>query len=194
MHHTLIAVMQDRPGVLNRAVSLFRRRGFNIESLAVASTERPGLSRMTVVVDQDDVTQVVQQLQRLIDIVSVEDVTYDRAVSQEMCLVRLGAAGQRLGEILTLAREFDARIVDASPQAMVVAIMDAPATISTFLARLQQFGVDEITRSGRIAMSMTTASRAARPAPRPAPRSTEASVPGPFQWQADGVPDDEAAA
>ncbi len=130
MLHTLIAVMQDRPGVLNRAVSLFRRRGFNIESLAVASTETPGLSRMTVVVNQDDVSQVVQQLQRLIDIVSVQDVTYDRAVAQEMCLVRLGPAGQRLGEVLGVAREFDARVVDASPNAMVVAIMDAPSTIS----------------------------------------------------------------
>jgi acetolactate synthase-1/3 small subunit len=194
MLHTLIAVMQDRPGVLNRAVSLFRRRGFNIESLAVASTEIPGLSRMTVVVNQDDVSQVVQQLQRLVDIVSVQDVTYDRAVSQEMCLIRLGPAGQRLGEVLGAAREYDARVVDASPQAMVIAIMDAPATISAFLSRLQPFGIEEITRSGRIAMSMTTASRSARPIAPGAPRPAESAAPSPFQWQADGFADDEAAA
>lgn len=193
MLHTLIAVMQDRPGVLNRAVSLFRRRGFNIESLAVASTETPGLSRMTVVVNQDDVSQVVQQLQRLIDIVSVQDVTYDRAVAQEMCLVRLGPAGQRLGEILGVAREFDARVVDASPNAMVVAIMDAPSTISSFLDRMATFGIDEITRSGRIAMSMTTPSKATRPQPN-AGASHAAHHPSPFQWQADGFADDEAAA
>jgi acetolactate synthase-1/3 small subunit len=194
MLHTLIAVMQDRPGVLNRAVSLFRRRGFNIESLAVASTEVPGLSRMTVVVNQDDVTQVVQQLQRLVDIVSVQDVTYDRAVSQEMCLVRLGPAGQRLGEILGAAREYDARIVDASPQAMVIAIMDAPSTISAFLTRLQTFGIEEITRSGRIAMSMTTASRHTRATLPAGARPGDATTPSPFQWQADGFADDEAAA
>ncbi len=194
MLHTLIAVMQDRPGVLNRAVSLFRRRGFNIESLAVASTETPGLSRMTVVVNQDDVSQVVQQLQRLIDIVSVQDVTYDRAVAQEMCLVRLGPAGQRLGEILGVAREFDARVVDASPNAMVVAIMDAPSTISQFLDRMETFGIDEITRSGRIAMSMTTPSKATKPQPNAAHHHHAHGQPSPFQWQADGFADDEAAA
>lgn len=193
MLHTLIAVMQDRPGVLNRAVSLFRRRGFNIESLAVASTETPGLSRMTVVVNRDDVTQVVAQLQRLIDIVSVQDVTFDRAVSQEMCLVRLGPAGARLAEILGLAREFDARVVDASPQAMVLAIMDAPPTISAFLDRVQRFGIEEITRSGRIAMSMTTPARAARPSPNATARSHEFGVVAPFQAQADGFADVEAA-
>lgn len=192
MQHTLIAVMQDRPGVLNRAVSLFRRRGFNIESLAVASTEMPGLSRMTVVVNRDDVTQVVQQLQRLVDIVSVQDVTFDRAVSQEMCLVRLGPPGSRLAEILGLAREFDARVVDASPQAMVLAIMDAPATISAFLERVQRFGIEEITRSGRIAMSMTTPARGARPSPNAGTRPTDFPT-DPFQTQADGFADEEAA-
>lgn len=193
MLHTLIAVMQDRPGVLNRAVSLFRRRGFNIESLAVASTETPGLSRMTVVVNRDDVTQVVSQLQRLVDIVSVHDVTFDRAVTQEMCLVRLGPAGHRLAEVLGLAREFDARVVDASPQAMVLAIMDAPATISAFLERVQRFGIEEITRSGRIAMSMTTPARGARPSPNANANHKDFAPSDPFQAQADGFADDEAA-
>lgn len=194
MHHTVIALMQDRPGALNRAVSLFRRRGFNIESLAVATTELSGLSRMTVVVNRDDVHQVVQQLQRLVDIVSVLDVTFDRAVAQEMCLVRLGPAGSRLGEILGVAREYDARVVDASPHAMVIAVMDAPSTISAFLERMQPFGIEEITRSGRIAMSMTTAAHGARTRPAAHVSRPHDTTPTPFQWQADGVPDDEAAA
>lgn len=193
MTHTLIAVMHDRPGVLNRAVSLFRRRGFNIESLAVASTETPGLSRMTVVVNRDDVSQVVAQLQRLVDIVSVHDVTFDRAVTQEMCLVRLGPAGHRLAELLGLAREFDARVVDASPQAMVLAIMDAPATITAFLDRVHRFGIEEITRSGRIAMSMTTPARGARPSPNAQHRTPDLGHAAPFQAQADGFADDAAA-
>lgn len=194
MHHTVIALMQDHPGALNRAVSLFRRRGFNIESLAVATTELSGLSRMTVVVDRDDVHQVVQQLQRLVDIVSVLDVTFDRAVVQEMCLIRLGPTGSRLGEILGVAREYDARVVDASPHAMVLAVMDAPSTISAFLERMQPFGIEEITRSGRIAMSMTIAAQEARTPPATHVSHPHDSSPTPFQWQADGVPHDEAAA
>ncbi len=194
MHHTVIALMQDRPGALNRAVSLFRRRDVNIESLAVATTELPGLSRMTVVVNRDDVHHVVQQLQRLVDIVSVLDVTFDRAVAQEMCLIRLGPAGSRLGEILGVARAYDARVVDASPHAMVVAVMDAPSTISAFLEQMQPFGIEEMARSGRIAMSMTTAARGAR-TPSAAHASRPHDIPpSPFQWQADGIPDDEAAA
>lgn len=193
MLHTVIALMQDRPGVLNRAVSLFRRRGFNIDSLAVATTEMPGLSRMTLVVNRQDVAQVVQQLQRLVDIVAVQDVTYERAVAQEMCLVRLAPPGDRTEELYALTREYDARVVDASPHAIVLAVMDAPSTISTFLQQLQSFGVDEITRSGRIAMSMAPqagilADRAA------AGRSPgDAADAHPYEWQADGFADHEAA-
>ena len=133
------------------------------------------------------------QLQRLVDIVSVHDVTFDRAVTQEMCLVRLGPAGHRLAEILGLAREFDARVVDASPQAMVLAIMDAPATISAFLERVQRFGIEEITRSGRIAMSMTTPARGARPSPNAQANPRDFAATDPFQAQADGFADEEAA-
>ena len=89
MQHPVIALVHDRPGVLNRAISLFRRRSFNIHSLAVATTEQPGLSRMTLVVQRDDVSQVVRQLERLVDVISVRDVTHQRVVAHELCLVRL---------------------------------------------------------------------------------------------------------
>ena len=194
MQHTVIALMQDRPGVLNRAVSLFRRRGFNIDSLTVATTEIPGLSRMTVVVNRDDVEQVVRQLERLVDIVGVHDVTHDRAVAQEMCLVRLGPPGSRLGQLLSLAREVDARIVDATPSSRVLAVMDTPANVSDFLTRLAPFGIDEFTRSGRIAMCVGANARTMRPgrgASHHARRPDDAS--SPTNWQADGFADEEAA-
>lgn len=194
MQHTVIALMQDRPGALNRAVSLFRRRNFNIDSLAVATTEIAGLSRMTVVVNQDDVVQLVRQLERLIDIVSVQDVTHDRAVEQEMCMIRLGAPGTRLGDILALAREFDARIVDATPTAMVLSMMDAPTRVSAFLARLAPYGIDELTRSGRIAMCRGANARTSRPAPHAGSRGRPHELTQmPANWQGDGFGDEEAA-
>src|SRR5688500_7605616 len=124
MQHTVIALMQDRPGVLNRAVSLFRRRGFNIDSLAVGRTELPGLSRMTVVVNEDEVNKVIAQLERLIDIVSVHDVTYEQSVSHEMCLVRLPVPGHRLDLLLDAIRDCNGRVVYTGADAMVVAVMD----------------------------------------------------------------------
>ncbi len=187
--------MHDRPGVLNRAISLFRRRGFNIDSLTVATTEIPGLSRMTVVVNKDDVDQVCRQLERLVDIVGVHDVTHDRAVAQEMCLVRLGAPGARLGELLSLAREYEARIIDAAPTSMVLAVMTTPERISTFLQRASPFGIDELTRSGRIAMCVGANARTLRPGRHTAThrtRTTE-SLAEPTNWQADGFADEEAA-
>lgn len=87
--HTIVALMQDQPGALNRAVSLFRRRGYNIASLAVGHSETPGISRMTLVVESDDVEQVVKQLYRLIDVVKVSDVTDDPTVDREMALTKV---------------------------------------------------------------------------------------------------------
>ena len=182
MKHTLIALMHDRPGVLNRAVSLFRRRGFNIDSLTVASTELPGLSRMTVVVNRDEVVQVVRQLERLIDIISVRDVTHVRSVSHEVCLVRLVPPGERLGELLAILRAFDARVVETDPQAMLLAVMGAPDDVSQCLELLRAFGVLELTRSGRIAMTLTQNSHSDGAAPRP-----DAGPQHPYTWQADGV-------
>jgi acetolactate synthase I/III small subunit len=194
MQHTVIALMQDRPGVLNRAVSLFRRRGFNIDSLTVATTELAGLSRMTLVVNEDDVEQTVRQLERLVDVVAVHDVTHDRSVAQEMCLVRLPPPGARLGELLEIAREHDARVVDAGDEAMMLALMESPARVSAFLECVRPFGIEELTRSGRIAMTVGALPRATR---RPgAPHPTHPMEPGsaaPFNWQADGVGADEAA-
>lgn len=191
MQHTVIALMHDRPGVLNRTVSLFRRRAFNIDSLSVATTEQPGLSRMTLVVQRDDVAQVVRQLERLVDVISVRDVTHLQVVSHELCLVRLNPPGSRLGELLRIARECDARVVETAPQAMLVAVMGPPDAVTSCLERLRPFGILELTRSGRIAMTVAAPNTATAPgsgAVRAAPPA------GPYTWQADGAVDEDAAA
>src|SRR4051812_26142254 len=105
--------MQDRPGVLNRVVSLFRRRGFNITSLAVGHSETGGVSRMTLVVDAPDVEQVIKQLYRLIEVIKVSDLTQEPAVERELALLKLHAPGPRRAEILALIGMFKAEIADA---------------------------------------------------------------------------------
>lgn len=195
MQHTLIALLQDRPGVLNRSVSLFRRRGFNIASLAVGQSEIPGVSRMTLVVDREHVEQVVKQLDRLIEVLAVHDVTHERTVEQETCLVKLTAASANLAAVVTVARESNARIVDMSAAVMILVLTDAPECVAVFVERVRPFGILELIRSGRIAMALGAspagiAGRVTRPE---TVQRTSDRGPGPYQWQADGASDSEAA-
>ncbi len=150
--HTLIALMQDRPGVLTRAVSLFRRRGYNIESLAVGHTETPGVSRMTLVVESSEVEQVIKQLYRLIDVLKVSDVTHDPAVEREMVLVKVHSTGATRPEIATLANIFDAKIVDVATNSMVIEMTGTPSKVDNFVETIRPYGVKEMMRTGRIAM------------------------------------------
>lgn len=152
MQHTLVSLMQDRPGVLNRAVSLFRRRGFNIASLSVGHSETPGISRMTLVVDADDVEQVVKQLYRLIEVIKVSDVTEDATVEREMALLKVHVAGPRRAELVSLASVFGARVLDVGATTMVLEITGAPGKVDSFLEVMRPFGIKEMMRTGRIAM------------------------------------------
>lgn len=150
--HTIVALMQDRPGALNRAVSLFRRRGYNIESLAVGHTETPGISRMTLVVESADVEQVVKQLYRLIEVLKVSDVTDDPTVEREMVLVKIHAPNERRAEIVAMTSVFDAKIVDVGASTMVVEMTGTPSKVENFIDVIRPFGVKEMMRTGRIAM------------------------------------------
>lgn len=152
MHHTLVALLQDRPGVLNRVVSLFRRRGFNIESLTVGHSETPGVSRMTLVVDAPDVEQVVKQLYRLIEVLKVSDVTDEPTVERETAMMKLHAPGPSRAEIVALASAFGARVLDTGLSTMIVELTGAPAKVETFIEVLRPFGIKELSRSGRMAM------------------------------------------
>jgi acetolactate synthase I/III small subunit len=150
--HTIVALMQDRPGVLNRAVSLFRRRGFNIESLAVGHSETPGISRMTLVVESEDVEQVTKQLYRLIEVLKVSDVTDDPTVEREMVLVKVHAPAQSRPEIVAVTSVFDAKIVDVGYNTMVIEMTGTPSKVENFVEVIRPFGVKEMMRTGRIAM------------------------------------------
>ena len=154
MKHTLVALMEDKPGVLNRVVSLFRRRGFNIDSLTVGQTETPSISRMTIVVDSDNtfVEQVSKQLYRLIEVLKVSDVTEDPHVARELILVKVHAPASRRSEISALADVFGAKVADVGLDSMMVELTSSPDKIDNFVELVRPFGIKEMVRSGRLAM------------------------------------------
>lgn len=149
--HTLVALVQDHPGVLHRVVSLFRRRGYNIESLTVGHSEMPGISRMTVVVEAD-VEQVIKQLYRLVEVLKVVDLSDEPTVEREMTLIKIHAPSRARAEIIALANIYGAKIVDVGTQTMVLELAAYPAKVENFISVIRQFGIKEMMRSGRIAM------------------------------------------
>ncbi len=151
-NHTLVVLLRDRPGVLNRAVSMFRRRGFNLSSLTVGHGERPGLSRMTLVVESEDVEQVAKQLYRLVDVLRVEDVTALAVVEREMVLVRVRATGPQRSELVALAEAFGCKIADIDHGTMMLEATGTPGKIDSLVGVLEPFGLDEMMRTGRITM------------------------------------------
>ncbi len=154
MKHTVAALVEDRPGVLNRVASLFRRRGFNIDSLSVGTTEERGISRMTIVVDGDDgvVEQVEKQLYKLIDVVKVSDLTNEDTVMRELALIKVSATPQQRREVLDLVEVFRAQTVDVTPTSMMIQIVAAAETLDAFVDNLRPYGVKEMVRTGRVAM------------------------------------------
>ena len=155
MNYTFIALVENKPGVLNRVSSLFRRRNFNIESLAVGHSETPGISRMTFVVDGDErmVDQAVKQLEKVINIYRVENVSQAPAVIRELVLVRVRAEGALRSEIVQLADIFRGRIVDVAMDSMVVEMTGPESRINSFLDLMRNFGIQEMVRTGRVALA-----------------------------------------
>jgi acetolactate synthase I/III small subunit len=151
-NHTLVVLLRDRPGVLNRAVSMFRRRGYNIASLTVGHAERPGISRMTLVVESEDVEQVAKHLYRLVDVLKVEDVTDTPVVEREMMLVRVKAVGAKRAELVALARVFACKIVDVDQSMMMLEMTGTPTKVDNLIDVIRPFGIVEMMRTGRITM------------------------------------------
>jgi acetolactate synthase-1/3 small subunit len=151
MKHTVVALLQDHPGVLHRVAGLIRRRGFNIESLTVGRCEIPEVSRMTLVIDAD-VDQVTKQLNRLVEVLTVHDVTQDRPVVRETVLVKLPATPGSRDRLIALAASHDARVADIDTAHLVLELTDGPNAIDAFLEALRPIGIKEMIRSGRIAM------------------------------------------
>ena len=153
-HHTIVALVEDLPGVLTRIASMFRRRGFNIASLAVGKSERHGLSRMTFVVDgdEDTVNQVTKQLDKLIDVILVSDISAEAIVSRELALIKVKTNPDTRGEIIQIVQLFRANIVDVGTQAMVIEITGEEDKINALNNLLEPFGILEMLRTGRVAM------------------------------------------
>ena len=151
---TLIALVQDKPGVLNRVASMFRRRGFNIVSLAVGNSEQAGLSRMTFVVNGDDrtVNQVAKQLDKLIDVLEVADITEARIVARELAMIKVGTTSITRGEIIQIVNLFRANIIDVGGDSMVIEITGEGDKIDALYNLLSPFGIIEMSRSGIVAM------------------------------------------
>ena len=152
MKRTLVALMQDHPGVLNRVVSLIRRRNFNIDSLTVGHSETPGISRLTLVVDAAGVEQIIKQLYRLIEVLKVSDVTEDAIVEREIALIKVHAPRATRTELIALVGIYNARIVDVGASTMIVEITAFPSKVEQFVEIMRAFGIKELLRTGRIAM------------------------------------------
>jgi acetolactate synthase-1/3 small subunit len=153
---TLIALMQDKPGVFDRVASLFRRRNFNIDSITVGHSETPGISRMTLVVDCDSEVQreqVVKQFLKLIEVTKViDEVTPDRAVYRELALIKVAATIDTRAGIIQLVDIFEAKVVDVSQASMTIELTGLEDQIDSFVNLLRPFGIKELARTGRVAM------------------------------------------
>ncbi len=169
MTHTVVALVQDHPGVLHRVVSLVRRRGYNIESLTVGGSETPGVSRMTLVVNAESVEQVMKQLYRLIEVLKVHDVTNDRTVERETVLVKVHAPPASRSGLIALTSAAGAKVADVGTNTLVFEVTDTPDKVETFVDLCRPLGIKEMMRSGRIAMvrGQPAPAGAQRPVARP---------------------------
>ncbi|MBI4260830.1 MAG: acetolactate synthase small subunit [Actinobacteria bacterium] len=153
--HTLSVLVEDRPGVLARVANLFAARGFNISSLAVGPTEEAGLSRMTVVVDvgHKPLEQVVKQLNKLINVIKVLELDANEAVERELALFKVRAHGDSRPRLMEIAEVFRAQVVDVTHGTMTVQSAGDPAKIEALRELLEDFGIVEMARTGRLALA-----------------------------------------
>jgi acetolactate synthase-1/3 small subunit len=153
--HTFVAYVEDVPGVLNRVASLFRRRGYNIESLTVGHTETEGVSRMTIVLEADDTTARLLEanLYKLVNVIRVQDVTYLPAVTRDLALIKVRAPADIRPQVLQICEVFRARVVDVDPEALMIEITGTEDKIHGLVEVLEPFGILEMVRTGQIAMT-----------------------------------------
>src|SRR5688572_18191154 len=176
--HTFVVTVEDLPGVLNRISSLFRRRGFNIESLTVGHTERPGVSRMTFVVLTDDAgaERFQANVYKLVNVISVADITARPAVFRELAMIKVTAPQERRPEIVHLAEVFRARIIDLAPDSLTIEITGGEDKIDGLVDVLRPYGVVELARTGRLAKTRGTRARAVAGAAGPGPAAQDPRV------------------
>jgi acetolactate synthase-1/3 small subunit len=155
MKHTLSVLVENKPGVLTRVAGLFARRGFNIDSLVVAETENPAVSRMTITVDEQDhpVEQVTKQLHKLINVLKITDLDPAGSVERELLLIKVKADAQSRSGIMQIVEIFRAKIVDVNPDVLIIEMTGTRDKVSALMELLDPYGVVELMRTGRIAMS-----------------------------------------
>ncbi len=152
MKRTLVALVENKPGVLNRVASLFRRRNFNIDSLTVGRTENPAISRMTIVVEAD-ADKIRTQLYKLVNVIQVEDVTDLPEVTRDLALIKVRVDSQTRGEVVQLCDIFRAHIVDATPEAVIVEVTGDEDKITSMVELLRPIGIMEMVRTGVVTMT-----------------------------------------
>jgi acetolactate synthase I/III small subunit len=155
MRHTIIVLVEDKPGVLNRVASLFRRRAYNIESLTVGHTESPGVSRMTITVDGDDVSteRLTAYLYKLVNVIQVFDLSSVPSVSRDLAMIKVNAAVENRTHIMQIVDVFRARIVDVTNSSFIIEITGDEEKIEGFIDVLRPWGIIEMVRTGIVAMA-----------------------------------------
>jgi acetolactate synthase-1/3 small subunit len=157
MRHTLSVLVENRFGVLTRVAGMFSGRGFNIDTLNVAPTLDASMSRMTIVVRGDDkvLEQVVKQTEKLVDVIKVEDFRDDEFVDRELVLMRVNVNAKTRSEVLQICDVFRAKIVDVRLDKLVIEITGNEGKIAKFISLMEHFGIAEMTRTGKVALSRT---------------------------------------
>ena len=155
MKHTLAVLVENKPGVLARISNMFARRGFNIESLAVGTTERPEISRVTLRVDCDDTSlaQIEKQMHKLVNVLRITELTPGESIERELALIKVTAPPVRRTELMALGEVFQARVADLGPDSIVFELAGAPEEIDSFEELLRPHGVKELVRTGRVGLS-----------------------------------------
>ena len=159
MKHTLSVLVENKPGALMRISSMFARRGFNIESLAVGPTERRDVSRITLRVDceQHPLEQIEKQMHKLVNVLRVSELEPGEAIERELALLKVAATPARRGELITLAQAFTARVVDLGADAIVFEIVGHPEEIDAFEELVRPHGLQELVRTGRVGLGRASA-------------------------------------
>lgn len=167
MIHTFVVYVDNKPGVLNRVASLFRRRAFNIESLTVGRTEQVGVSRMTVVVDTDayGARRLEANLYKLVPVKRVDDISGAASIVRDLALIKVAATGEARTHVMQLVDVYRARVVDVSPDSLIIETTGTEDKIDSLLEVLRPFGVMEMVRTGRIAMARGNAKAARKAVP-----------------------------
>jgi acetolactate synthase-1/3 small subunit len=159
MQHILVALVEDKPGVLNRITSLFRRRAFNIDTLTVGQTERPGISRMTIVVQGEDIQieRLTAYLYKLVNVIKVEDIRRTTNVTRDLAMIKVQATPENRTHIMQTVDVFRARIVDVTNDSFIVEVTGDLTKIDGLLEVLKPFGIIEMVRTGAVSMARGSA-------------------------------------